>query len=403
MEYRLEAETFWPSIDSGSLGIRDGVLVPPVKLDDPEIVEFESESTVVTPGWFNSHAHLELSGCGDIDYDGNFADWIRNVLEFKLSLSDDEIRNHFQSGCKELVTSGVAHVVDHCDRTDLILDELSEVDLNVLPFKELVAFSSDQVDESVREARGFLKEADSRELIHGLAPHAPYSAHPEVYEWSYQQVHDNATLSTHLHEVTEEIEFVEQASGPLMKLLEDRNGTREENPYDGNHPIPYFTRQDLFDEPLFGIHMNHLNEEDLRWLEVGEIRPVFCPKSYSYFGHETFPPEAWVERAIPFALGTDSLASNTSLDMLSELERLDELTDQLTETMILEGLTKVPANTLGVPDRGVLSWGTPADLSIFDVPSGRISDLAQGKATPLGVVIDGEFRWAKNRSSPEIR
>ncbi len=395
MEYLLETDEFWPPIEDSSLGIRDGILVSPSDLTDPEVISVEAEHSVVTPGWINAHAHLELSGARDIEFNGNFADWIWDVLDFKLSLKPEEIQSHYRDGCQELVESGVARVVDHCDRTDLALDVLDNVAPEVILLKELIAFDSGSIRETKKEARAFLKKTHSneRDVPSGLAPHAPYSAHPEVYRWAQRELRDGIPMSSHFHEVSEELDFSVNDSGPLRELLEERSGSSVDVPYDGERPIPYLSRNNDIKGSLFGIHLNYIDDEDLRWLETEVICPVFCPKSYSYFRHETLPIEDWHERSLPFALGTDSRASNESLNMLSELERLSELTDQPAPEEILQSLTSVPANVLGIPGRGVLAPGTPADLSIFDVPSGRLVDLAAGRAEARAVMIDGQIRW----------
>jgi cytosine/adenosine deaminase-related metal-dependent hydrolase len=393
MEYLLEADHFWPPVKDSSIGVRDGILVPPSNLTDPEMISVEAEHSVVTPGWINAHAHLELSGACDIEFNGNFADWIRDVLEYKMSLETKKIRKDFRDGCQELVESGVARVVDHCDRTDLVLDVLGDVALDVVLLKELIAFDSESIRETQKEARTFLERSDPKDVLSGLAPHAPYSAHPDIYRWAEEELDDGIPMSSHLHEVPEEIDFAEDYSGPLRSLLEERFGSSVDVPYDGERSIPYLLRNSDIKGSLFGVHLNYLNDEDLRWLENEVIRPVFCPKSYSYFRHETLPVEEWMERSLPFALGTDSRASNDSLDILSELRQLNELTNQPEPGDVLRSLTAVPANVLGIPDRGVLAPGTPADLSIFDVPSGRLEDLAAGQAEAKAVIVDGQFRW----------
>lgn len=394
MEYRIEADQFWPPVDADCVGVRDSVLVPPSDLSDPEVLSFRDEHLVVTPGWINSHAHLELSGARGIEFNGNFVDWIFDVLDFKTSLDDGTIREDFREGCADLVESGVARVVDHCDRTDLILEELDAVDPDVVPLKELIAFDGESIDREKEEAELFLEEAGRRDVPVGLAPHAPYSAHPELYRWADERLGENGVRSTHLHEVSEELEFAEEGSGGMMELLRERSGSGVESPYDGDRPIPYLTRGGYVKNTIFGVHLNYTSDEDLRWLEAGPVRPVFCPRSYSYFRHETLPIEDWVERSLAFGLGTDSRASNESLDMLAELRCLDELTDEVTPESVLRALTVVPANVLGAPGRGVLSPGTPADLSVFSVPDGNLEALSRGRAEARAVMVDGEVRWS---------
>lgn len=396
MSYRLQFDESWPSLDDDALGIKNGILVPPGSLDEPEELTFDATHTVVTPGWINAHAHLELTGVPEIEYDGNFLNWIYEILDFKRDVPEHSLIEDYRKGLSDLVASGVTRVVDHCDRTDLVTEFLPEVAPSVHLYKELIAFSNEQIEALKTEAADYLETLRGRGLDGGLAPHAPYSAHPEVYRWAARQVFSGRFgLSSHLHEVRAELEFTEDGDGIFLDLLEDRTRSHVDSPYDGGRPLPYLTQRDVFVEPCFGVHLNYTTDEDRRWLEASRICPVFCPKSYSYFNHRTLPVETWVERGQKFALGTDSMASNDSLDMLEELRRLDTLTGDIAADVILAALTTNPAEVLKQPGRGVLTWGTAADLAVFDVPSGDLGGLVRGRAEPLATVIEGEPVWSR--------
>jgi cytosine/adenosine deaminase-related metal-dependent hydrolase len=402
VEFLLEADTFWPPLPTEALGIKNGFLVPPERLEDPERISYNQGPTVVTPGWVNAHAHLELSGARGITYDDDFSEWIRDVLDFKLSLSDDQMVGDFRDGCRELLESGIVRVIDHCDRTDLLLDEAQDVPLDVIPFKELVAFDDESIDDAKQDVETFLDSVKTEDFKYGIAPHAPYSVHPKLFRWVKERLDAGVAISSHLHEVASEIEFAEDSTGLMLDLLRERSGNNTvEPPYDGTRPLPYLMRGDYLKKPTFCVHLNYLNNEDYRWLEASSIRPVFCPKSYDYFGHDTLPVEEWNDRNVSFALGTDSRASNDALDMLDELRKLDSLTDALGPEAILKALTSVPSEGLGMPDRGVLTWGTPADLSVFQVSGHGLADLARGEAEALSVWADGQPIWSSEPAVSE--
>jgi cytosine/adenosine deaminase-related metal-dependent hydrolase len=400
--FLLEADTFWPSLPTEAIGIKDGFLVPPGRLDDPERISYDRGPTVVTPGWVNAHSHLELSGARGISYHDDFSEWIRDVLEFKIALPEEEMLEDFRDGCRDLLESGVVRVIDHCDRTDLLLEEAQDVPLDVILFKELVAFDDESIEDAKQDVNNFLESVEGEETPYGIAPHAPYSVHPKLFRWVKERLDPGTAISSHLHEVHSELEFAESGSGMMLDLLKERSGKKALNPpYEGTRPLPYFMRGDYLKKRAFCVHLNYLNEEDYRWLEASSIRPVFCPKSYDYFGHDTLPVEEWSDRNVSFALGTDSRASNDSLDMLDELRKLDSLTDELSPDTILKALTSVPSEGLGMPDRGVLTWGTPADLSVFEVSGHGIADLARGEAEAVSVWADGQPIWSSDPAVSE--
>jgi len=377
--------------------VKDGIIVTPDRLDSSDKITVKAAGSVLTPGWVNSHSHLELSGGKPVQYNGSFADWILEVLEFKLSQNKKQVIEAYRRGCDELLASGVCRVVDHCDKTDWLLDVALEHELDIYLLKELIAYSEEQRAEKRKLAAEFLLKAANLGLKAGLAPHAPYSAHPKVYRFASRlSASRNNTLSMHLHEVKAELEYSLEGTGEFVKLLEKRGIKDPGSPFD-DRPIPTLISGDYLSGPSFGIHLNYLNERDYRWLEAGNITPVFCPNSYQHFGHDQLPVLEWFARGIPFCLGTDSRSSNRSLNMLEELKTLYTLAPELPSEEILKALTVNPARVLGIPASGVLTDGTPADLSVFEVASDSSADpvdsLARGQADALLVIRDGIVRW----------
>jgi len=54
---------------------------------------------------------------------------------------------------------------------------------------------------------------------------------------------------------------------------------------------------------------------------------VYCPRSHDFFGHENHPVRQLLDLGINVALGTDSLASNSSLSLIDEMRFLFKKTE----------------------------------------------------------------------------
>lgn len=398
MELLLKVDASWPPGHS-ELGIKNGNLTQPENLESPLEVEFDEEHTIVTPAWINAHSHMELSACDPVEFTGNMTDWLQDVIQLKKSLDAQQIVNNYKQWANKLVASGTPRIVDHCDRTDLLFDAVQELPAEVWLCKELIGFSPDQVEEQKDVARSHLEALENRALGGGLAPHAPYSAHPDLYSYSGRQSQNQQlVVSTHLHEIKAELEFARSGDGPLRELLRQRGVEKFETPYEGS-PLTFLAKNGFFQVPMFGVHLNYLSDEDYRWLESSSVCPVFCPNSYFHFGHETLPVAQWFARGVDFALGTDSRCSNRELDMLSELRTLHQLAPEIQSPEILEALTVNPARVMGLPEAAVLTPGTPADISVFNVPAGELDALARGQAEAVAAFLQGECLWS---SEPEL-
>ena len=78
--------------------------------------------------------------------------------------------------------------------------------------------------------------------------------------------------------------------------------------------------------PRGGIlaHMNCLADSDYKLLAsyARDIAVVHCPKCHEYFGRPPFELDRFRSIGISVCLGTDSLASNTSLNLFEEMRHL---------------------------------------------------------------------------------
>jgi len=90
---------------------------------------------------------------------------------------------------------------------------------------------------------------------------------------------------------------------------------------------------------------------------------VHCPKSHRFLHHRRFPLEALLERGLNICLGTDSLASNDSLNLFSEMRAARKNYPALAPRDFLEMVTVRPALALKMEcGLGKIERGYLADL-----------------------------------------
>jgi cytosine/adenosine deaminase-related metal-dependent hydrolase len=119
--------------------------------------------------------------------------------------------------------------------------------------------------------------------------------------------------------------------------------------------------------PRGGIlaHMNFLSDQDYEILasQAKNITVVHCPKCHEYFGRPPFELDRFRSIGVPVCLGTDSLASNTSLSLFEEMRHVLRNFPHVSAEEVIDMTTRRPAKAIGLPgELGEIAPGAHADL-----------------------------------------
>ncbi|HLM01938.1 MAG TPA: amidohydrolase family protein, partial [Pyrinomonadaceae bacterium] len=122
-------------------------------------------------------------------------------------------------------------------------------------------------------------------------------------------------------------------------------------------------------------HCVTVSEKDIETIDESGARVAHCPKSNAKFGHGIAPLEKFLDRRIKVGLGSDSVASNNTCDLLEE-SRFAALAARtredkgrlLTAQEILAAATLGGARALDLETEiGSLSAGKQADLIVISI------------------------------------
>ena len=163
-------------------------------------------------------------------------------------------------------------------------------------------------------------------------------------------------------ETKEEVRFIEKGEGPLLSLLKNRQVFDDNWKLPATSPVRYLESLGINDE-MIAVHCNFIASDDIKFIKAA----VFCPKSTSWFGRgNTIPVRKMLDANIPVALGTDSMASNDSLNFLEEICMADKLLPDVSRKEILTMATRYGAEILRFPC-GKIEVGQKADLIGFRI------------------------------------
>ena len=200
----------------------------------------------------------------------------------------------------------------------------------------------------------------------GLSPHAPLHGVAKVVALATEAPRSETSccLTMHLAESAEEMEMFRDGRGRLFDLLQSL-GRPMDDCGAGKTPLAVMLDREMIDERWIVVHLNELAEEDFARLERGpRFHIAHCPRSSRYFQHPPFALRRLRDLGFNICLGTDSLASNSSLSLFAEMQAVRDAHPWLPVREILEMATVNGAraldqgHTLGKNPR----WAFSADL-----------------------------------------
>jgi cytosine/adenosine deaminase-related metal-dependent hydrolase len=359
-----------PPIEDGAIVVAGSVIVEVGRA--PEILHrlggnpIDLGEVAVLPGLINAHCHLDCSLMrGAILPARSFSHWVGRINALKRSFTDEDYLRAMQLGFAELRRNGVTTVLDIVANPQ-IFPFLPDAPIRTWFFLELIDVRPRPwIDETAFGSWLFFSGKARSNGGLGLSPHAPYTASPKMYELALKCARMlNMLVTTHVGESREEYEMFAGDRGALYEFLATLG--RPMTDCGATSPLRHLIENGLISEDCILAHLNELDRADLALLDDTRWRPlhvVHCPKSHRFLHHNRFPMEALLERGLNVCLGTDSLASNDSLNLFSEMRTAKKNYPKLAAPDLLEMVTVRPARALKMArDLGKIEQGYLADL-----------------------------------------
>lgn len=331
-------------------------------------------AATLLPGLINSHCHLDYTRFrGALAAKRGFTEWIKDINALRRSFTTDDYIASIAEGFEMLAESGVTTVAN-IESFPELLPKLPVPPLRTWWFLELIDVRSRfDEEETLLGALSFFENHPDWLGGFGLSPHAPYTASIDLYRLARLAGEKHGMLSTtHIGESIDEHEMFSHGRGPLYEFLAGLG--RDNSDCGQGSPLSHLIEHGVIGDGCLIVHLNYLQDYDYELLARSGASVVHCPKCHSYFAHAPFPLKALREYGINICLGTDSLASNTGLDMRAEMREAVDL-HGLSAREVLEMSTLNGALALGQKGQlGEISPGSLADLVAFPHDSGNVAD-----------------------------
>jgi len=368
---------------------------------------------VLTPGLVNAHTHLQytaMAAVGQGSYDG-FPDWATAFNPVYERGADWEASA--AQGAALLLASGTTAAADVV--TDMAAaSALHTAGLHGIAYWEVMDWTNDAWTLRGRAEVERALDALPATPGTGLSPHAPYSLEivplldiPDIVRERGSRIH------IHLgeHAIEQELEQTHPdpwhgaGVGSLRELRDAGYGTSA---------TEYVDHLGVLGPDCHIAHGVYLGPRDRAILRARGSAVALCPRSNAVIGLGEPPIAAYLEEGSFIAVGTDSLASSPSLDLMADVAALfdmarrqgyhrADLAERLLAAATLGGARAMGLH-LGRERTGYLAVGARADLAAFDLDvadaTSTIEELVRsGGGLAAQTVVGGTIRFTREDGS----
>ena len=387
-------------IENGFIAIKGDVISaigPMLDLPDSSKAEktIDAAGHLAMPGLVNTHTHAPMTLFRGLADDLPLMAWLNKYIFPAEAKSVNEEMAYWCSklAAAEMILSGTTTVADGYFLEDSVAEAFIDCGIRSVVAQGVIDFPAPGVPdpgENVTAAETFIERWQDKSslLIPAVFCHSPYTCSPDTLERAKEMARlKDAMLFIHLAETRTEVE----------QIQEQHTTT----------PLRYLESLGILDEDTVCVHCVWLDDDEIEILAKSGAKVSTCPQSNMKLASGIAPLKKILAAGIPVGLGTDSCASNNTLDMFSEMDmcaKLHKVKDldptALQAKTVLEMATRGGAYVIGLEQEiGSLTPGKKADIILLDMMQPHLQpfynpDLlvyAACGADVKSVIIDGKL------------
>jgi cytosine/adenosine deaminase-related metal-dependent hydrolase len=326
---------------------------------------------IISPGFINTHCHLELSHlCNKIKKQTGLINFVIDIVA-KRAEKDEIILDAIQNAEETMLQNGIVAVGDICN-TNYTIYQKKKNNLAYYNFIETSGWLPQIAQKKFNEALHLYDQFTQISNICSIIPHAPYSVSNELWSCIKQQFSNNI-ISIHNQETKAENELFLNGTGVFNLLYQHLNIAHHSFQPTKQNSLPSYFHQLQNAKHILLVHNTFTSQSDIQFLHQQpsfknqQIFFCLCPNANLYIENVLPNINLFKENNIQLTIGTDSLASNSSLNILNEIKTIIKHNPKFKLTEILQWATLNGAKALSMSDKlGSLVKGKKPGVILID-------------------------------------
>ena len=290
-------------------------------IHDP-LAEAEVFWGILCPGFVNAHCHLELAHMkGRIPEKMGLTDFVYRVVT-ERNFVEEEIENAIEQAEAAMVQSGIVAIGDICNNAST-LTQKQKKNAAYYNFIEASGWNPDVAIQRFERSKSYydLFIADLSNTC--IVPHAAYSVSENLWKL-IKPYFKGKVVSMHNQETPGEDEFFNEGTGMLVKMYEKMN-------IDNSFftPVKSSSIQHTFSKlaeaaEVILVHNTFIKQADIDHIKNNtpsnqRVHFCVCINANVYIEDAVPPLDMLMKNNSNIILGTDSIASNKTLNILDEM------------------------------------------------------------------------------------
>ena len=350
----------------------------------------DGANKLAIPGLINCHTHVYMTCLRALADDLPFSEWLfERVMPSEDKLTPEDAYLSSLYGCYEMLRTGTTAFLEMHMFEGMIAKAAKKAGIRCVLSRGLSGTLEDgggmrRYNESVRE---MTDHSGEKLLSFAFGPHAIYTTDTDYLRFVSEEASKRG-IPIHIHLSESVTEF----NDCVTKY--------------GCTPVEYLEKNGVFKNKVIAAHCANVTDNDIKILAENNVNVVLNIRSNMKLGNGIPPVKKMLDAGINLCIGTDSAASNNSLNLFNELAAVSLITKGTERSPVcvtageaLDMATFNGAKALGI-DSGEIAVGKNADIALLDldqpafVPqSDLVSSLcyaANGYETDT-VIVGGEI------------
>ena len=362
-------------------------------LIDDKTQVVDAQGKLIMPGLINLHTHFYMTAMRNFADDLAFDDWLfGKIMPTEDKLSDEFAYYSCMLGAMEMISTGTTCFMDMHMFKGQSCKAVMESGMRAFIGRCVVGddLYAHRFDEALEE----MAEYESDRIKFVLSPHAIYSCSTKLLE----QVRDEAKSRNMLKQI-----HASESANEIKNSIKDF----------GKRPIEYLSDLGFLDDKTLLAHCVRVDDGEMDIIKSKGASVVTNPASNLKLGNGVAPVPTMLNKGVNVCLGTDSAASNNTLNMFREMgifslihKGVNQDSTLLPSNTVMDTATVNPAKAVGMEGKlGEIKEGAIADLVLLDLnqislfPHNNIvsslSNSANGSEV-CSVMIDGKWVMKNN-------